>query len=75
MAEVSLLTFIFFAFATGFGSGVGTPFGNFLFKKYWEPRLEKLHEKVQNLKPGDVIKVTEISIDTQAKIDQMLGKK
>lgn len=71
MADVSIGTLVMIAFFTGLGSGIGTPFGNFLFKKYWEPKLQQIHEKVQSLKPTEI----GIKIPDNDKIVEMFGRK
>ena len=70
MADVSVGSLVLIALFTGLGSGIGTPFGNWVYKKFLEPRLEKAHER---MKEGKLpIQLSEM--DTEAKIREMLGK-
>lgn len=69
MSDVSISTVLLVSFMTGLvGSGLGTPFGQWLFKKYLEPNLEKAHEKV---KKGEVPLP---KIPSNERIAEMLGR-
>lgn len=38
------------ALMTGIGAGIGNPIGQWFYKKYLEPRLDKTHDIVQTVK-------------------------
>ena len=76
MVEVNVWTLLAIAGVTSIGNGIGTPIGNWIYKKFLEHRLDSAHEKIKEGKlPIPEFKMGEIKIDTQSKIDEMLGKR
>lgn len=63
------------AFMTGIGSGIGSPIGQWFYKKFLESRLDSAHNKVkdvsQRISNGTV---EPVKIDTEETIRKMLGK-
>jgi len=48
--DIGITELLLVALVTGFGAGVGNPIGQFFYKKYLEPRLERVHDKIRNVK-------------------------
>lgn len=63
------------AFMTGIGSGIGSPIGQWFYKKYLESKLDNAHDKVSSV--SDKIRngtVETPKVDTEDVINKMLGK-
>lgn len=45
--EISIGTVLLLGFITSLGNGIGTPIGNFVYKRYLEKFIERHAEKIE----------------------------
>jgi len=59
------------AFATGIGAGIGNPIGTWIYKKFFEQKLDKAHAHIQKF--GTKIKQAENDLP-KFDIDEKINK-